>query len=212
MSRGYQKILGVLEEVQSGRAGSVVGSEVVERPAEVLGRGAVEEARVTDYAAVYPADSGFFQQGRPIAEQRLQRFRDRAPRTGGGVSAPYDVEVAVERAAGDFTAVSYRSAESEVRSERAQGEPRGYELDVGCRHELHVRVDRSEGVPAGSDRQQPDSRRGESLLAADFGYDLVERTPYISSRAPSAKKERDCRNECGPCHLTASFTAALSFS
>ena len=140
------------------------------------------------------------------------RFRHGGAGAGGGVAAADYVEVAVQHSAAQFSGVAQPRLEAEVGAECLEGEPGGEQLDIGRGDQLQLGVDGHEGVAVGGHGQQADSGRRQRIAAADFVDHFAQRGRNVSSRAPSGKKKRDCGKNHRSFHLTASFTAALSFS
>ena len=206
-------VLRVFEEIEPRRSGAVVAAQVVKGPAQVLRRGFREMPRVAQDASLDAADACGREQFRPGGERLAQAVRMLRAGPGRGVSPAQDVEVALEHAVLEGAGIGQLRLETVVRSERVQGHARGQELDVGGGDHPGAEIDRGEGVAVRPDGQHAHQGGAQRLPGADLFDGLLRLRPgNTSSRAPAGKQKRDRYQDVWMPHLTASFTAALSFS
>ena len=169
--------------------------------------------RVAQHAPFDAADARRREQLRPGLERPAQALRALRAGPGRGVAPAEDVEVALEHTVLHSAAVAEPGLEAEVRPERVQRQSRGQELDIGGRDHLGAEIHRRKRVAVRPDGQHAHQGGAQRLLRADVLDGLLRLRPgNTSSRAPADKQKRDRYQDVWEPHLTASFTAALSFS
>ena len=186
------EILCVFEEIETRRAGAVVGAQVVETPAQVLRRVVVEIAGVAEDAPVDAADPGVVEQLRPGAKGDAQPVRALGAGTRRGVAPAEDVHSPVQGAVLDGAGIAQTRLKAEIGTQDLQGHARGQQLHVGSRHEFLAVVDGHDRVAVRTHGQDADQRGAERLLRANLIDGLLRLgRGNTSSRAPCQKQKRD---------------------
>ena len=190
--RLYGKVLRVLEKVEPGRAGTVIGAKVIVCPAQSLRRDAAQTPRVSHDPAADSLDAGGAKQLEPGGEQSICRFCALRLGTGGRISSADDVKVSLENSVLDGAIIPETRLETEILAKRGQRQTGRDELHVGRRDKLDALVVAGEGITVHSHGEHTHRRRSERR-AGHYGIDrlLREGLRNTGSRAPCSKQKRD---------------------